>query len=99
MKKLFAVLATVSALALAPAAFAAEPMQLSNQQMDTVTAGAVSGALITLIATAMGGEQAVTNTVAAATITQAPVTIHTTVGNITVNAGTVLTAGFSLSSN
>ena len=99
MKKLTAAIVTVSALALAPAAFAGEPMTLTNQQMDHVTAGATSGALITLLASAFGGEQAVTETSAAASIVQTSVPIMTTVGPITVKAGTALAAGFSLSSN
>ena len=55
MKKLCAALATASMLAMASSAFAAEPMVLTNHQMDGVTAGGIGGALITLLATATGG--------------------------------------------
>lgn len=63
MKKLCAGLAAASMLAMASAALAGEPVKLSNAQMDSVTAGGIGGASITLLASAMG-------TLAAATESQ-----------------------------
>jgi predicted lipoprotein with Yx(FWY)xxD motif len=73
MKKLCAALATASVLAMAGPALAADPMQLTNQQMDGVTAGGIGGALINLTALANGTSAAATESqVTFATAIQTP---------------------------
>ena len=99
MKKLFAAIAVVPLLGLATAAMAAEPMQLTNSQMDKVTAGSASGALVLLSAMASGTSNALTDTSGGATIVQSPVVFMTPLGNVTLFSGAVLTAGSSTSSN
>jgi hypothetical protein len=99
MKKLFAAIAVVPLLGLATAAMAAEPVQLTNAQMDKVTAGSASGALILLSAMASGTSNALSQTQAAATITQSNVVFVTPFGNVSLSAGTVLATGASTSAN
>lgn len=99
MKKFLATLVVLPVLGLAGAAFAAEPVQLSNSQMDNVTAGAASGALLLLTAAASGTANALTDTAGAATILQAPVVFVTPLGNVSLLAGAVTVAGSSASSN
>jgi hypothetical protein len=94
MKKLCAALATAATLAMAGAAFAGEPMVLTNHQMDTVTAGGLGGALITLAATATGTLAAATEsqvTLATAIQTPNPAPLPSTL--------TVLVTGFNAAAN
>ena len=73
MKKFYLAVATAAMLATAGSAFAAEPMVLTNQQMDSVTAGGIGGAVITLVAAATGTLAAATESqVTLATALQAP---------------------------
>ena len=98
MLKQFA-LATVPLLVAAHFAAAAEPMKLTNAQMDGVTAGSASGALIELSAAASGTPQAFTETAAEAQIIQTPVVFVTPLGQVRLSAGTVYAIGASVSSN
>ncbi|HXS40673.1 MAG TPA: hypothetical protein VN766_10850 [Stellaceae bacterium] len=98
MLKQFA-LATVPLLVAAHFAAAAEPMKLTNAQMDGVTAGSASGALIQLSASASGTPQAFTETAAEAFVTQTPVLFATPLGPVKLSAGTVYAIGASVSSN
>jgi len=93
MTKLFAALAAVSLLAVAPAAFAGEPVQLTAQQMDTVTAGGASGALVNLSAIATGGFAAATETTGFA------FSFQHAVHNSPLMLGIVFAGGSSVSSN
>ena len=60
MKKLYAALATASLLAMASSAWAAEPMKLTNGQMDSVTAGGIGGLSVVFSAAATGSLVAAT---------------------------------------
>jgi hypothetical protein len=94
MPKFFTIVAAAALLGLASTAFAADPMQLSERQMDTVTAGAASAALINLTALASGSPVAFAETqVTRATITQTPTLFPPT------TLGTVFVRGFSVAAN
>jgi hypothetical protein len=91
--------ATVPFLVAAHFAAAAEPMKLTNAQMDGVTAGSASGALIELSAAASGTPQAFTETAAEAQIIQTRGVVVTPLGPVRLSAGTVYAIGASVSSN
>jgi hypothetical protein len=93
MNKLIAAVATVSALGFATAAFAQEPVQLTAQQMDTVTAGAATTGLVTLSALALGGSTAATETEGFTVAFQVPAYHHL------LSLGVVVAAGSSSSAN
>lgn len=99
MKKLFAALAVLPLLSISGVAMADQPVPLTNGQMDQVTAGSASGAIITLLATASGTANAATETAALATILQTPVIYPTPFGNVVLSAGAVLATGSSASGN
>lgn len=99
MMKPIAAVAALPLLVAAQIAMAGEPQQLSNAQMDTVTAGSASGALIQLSAIATGTPQAFTETAGQAQIIQTPVLIPTPLGPVTLHAGTVMAIGGSISSD
>ena len=98
MKKLIAAVATASVLSFAGSAFAAGPVQLTNRQMDHVSAGGVGGVAAQLLAEAAG-------TLAAATESQ--VTLASAIQTPTPYAGpgtltdtlTVLIQGFNAAGN
>lgn len=92
MTKLIAAIAAVSVLGLATAAFAQEPVQLTAEQMDTVTAGAITGGIVNLGAFA-SGRLASTETSGFAVTTQLP--IH----HSHLTFGVVVAGGSSVSSN
>ena len=93
MPKLLITVATAALLGLGNVAFAGGPMQLTNGQMDKVTAGAASSAIINLEALASGGAAAAAETqVTSATIIQTPSVPPTTLG-------TVIVTGFSVAVN
>jgi hypothetical protein len=85
MKKLFAAVAALPFLS--GAALAGQPVQLSNAQMDGVTAGAAGGILVTLGAEASGTLNALANTQFTAQILQSPVVITDTFGSVTLLNG------------
>jgi hypothetical protein len=99
MIKRLAAVAAFPLLVAAPLAWAGQPLQLSNTQMDTVTAGSVSGVLVQLSAAASGTPQAFTQTAAQAQILQTPVLIPTPLGPVTLSAGTVAAVAQSISSD
>lgn len=99
MTKLVAALAAAPLLVAAQLAAAGEPLQLTNAQMDNVTAGSASGALIELSAAASGTPQAFTETAAAAKITQTPVVFLTPLGPVKLSAGAVMAIGASVSAD
>lgn len=99
MMKHVAALAAAPLLVAAQLAAAGEPLQLTNAQMDTVTAGSASGALIELSAAASGTPQAFTETAAEAQIIQTPVLIPTPLGPVRLSVGTVMAIGASVSSD
>lgn len=95
MNKLIAALAAVSMLGFAANAFAGEPVQLTNQQMDSVTAGSISGFVVNLSAFATGGYVAATETKGAAGIVQIPVKV----GPVFLSGGAAWGYGSSISTN
>jgi hypothetical protein len=99
MMKHVAAIAALPLLVAAHVASAGEPLQLNNTQMDAVTAGSASGALIQLAASASGTPQAFTETAAQAQIIQTPVLIPTPLGPVTLRAGAVVAIGASISSD
>ncbi len=99
MMKPLAGIAVLPLLVAAHVATAGAPVPLSNAQMDAVTAGSASGALVQLAASASGTPQAFTQTAAQAQIIQTPVLIPTPLGPVTLSAGTVWAIGASISSN
>lgn len=99
MMKLTAAFAAIPLMALASVASAGEPLQLSNAQMDTVTAGSVSAVALLLSAAASGTPNAFTNTTGLASIIQTPVVIMTPLGPFTLSQGTVMGSASSTSSN
>lgn len=92
MNKLFAAVAAFALLGFATLAYAQEPVQLTAQQMDSVTAGAITGGTVNLGAFA-SGRNAATETAGFAFATQLPIRhSHLTFG-------VVVASGSSVSSN
>jgi hypothetical protein len=92
MNKIIAAIAAFALLGLATLAYAQEPVQLSEQQMDSVTAGAITGGVVNLGAFATG-RNAATETAGFAFATQLP--IH----HSHLTFGVVVAGGSSVSSN
>lgn len=98
MNKLIAGVATALMLGFAGSAFAAGPVQLTNQQMDHVSAGGVGGVSAMLGALATGSLAAATESqVSLATATQTP-TPYPGPGVLPTTL-TVLVAGFNAAVN
>jgi hypothetical protein len=100
MHKLFGALAAAAMLSVSAMAFAGEPLQLSDQQMDNVTAGAAGGISVLLSATSLGGTGGnLADTTAIASITQTPFVITTPVGPVTLQNALSMATASSTSSN
>jgi len=98
-RKVFGALAAASLFALTGAASAQEMARLSDADMDSVTAGALSAAALLLSATATGSTLAVAATAGTAAILQSPVVVPTPLGPVTLQAGAVATLATAVSSN
>lgn len=93
MNRFVATLATVSVLGFATAAFAQQPVQLTDGQMDTVTAGAVTGAIVNLTAFARGSDLATAETTGLTRAFQIPL------AHLPYSIGVVFATGSSASAN
>jgi len=98
-RKIITVLTAIPLSVAAGIASAETPTQLSDKQMDGVTAGALSAGAVLLSATAMGGANALAFTHGATAVTQTPIPIPTPLGPYVLQQGAVVAVGLSVSSN